>query len=176
MRNRDRWMIVVMLSVLASSAFGQATTQPATGSSLPAGQMLDKMLAPPPAASSGRPLVAPTAPPAVDATSGKGAVAPAAPQVTVLREGTYIVDRTGRLTKSADGSQQEFAFDSDGRTMADPPLVILPNLTLMAMENAVATNSRDLRFRITGVLTEYRQRNYILLEKAVVVPEISQQF
>ena len=111
-----------------------------------------------------------------DATSGVAAVAPAAPVVTVLREGSFIVNRVGRLTRSADGQQMEFTFDSDGKTMKDPPLVILPNLKLMAMENAVTGSSRDLRFRISGTVTEYKSRNYILLDKVVVVPDLDQQF
>jgi len=111
-----------------------------------------------------------------DATSGSAAAAPAAPVVTVLREGTFIVNRVGRLTRSADGQQMEFTFDSDGKTMKDPPLVVLPNLKLMAMENAVTGSSRDLRFRISGTITEYKGRNYILLDKVVVVPDLDQQF
>ena len=70
----------------------------------------------------------------------------------------------------------EFTFDSDGKTMKDPPLVVLPNLKLMAMENAVTGSSRDLRFRISGTVTEYKGRNYILLDKVVVVPDLDQQF
>jgi hypothetical protein len=60
--------------------------------------------------------------------------------------------------------------------MKDPPLVVLPNLKLMAMENAVTGSSRDLRFRISGTVTEYKGRNYILLDKVVVVPDLDQQF
>jgi hypothetical protein len=70
----------------------------------------------------------------------------------------------------------EFSFEADGETLRDPPLIVLPNLKLMAMENAVQASRRDLRFRITGMVTEYRGRNYILLEKVVVVPDTVQQF
>jgi hypothetical protein len=94
----------------------------------------------------------------------------------VIREGSFIVDRTGRLTKSPDGQQFEFHFESDGRAMKDPPVVIIPNLKLMAMENAVNGSNRDLKFRITGMVTEYKGRNYILLEKVVVVPDVTQKF
>src|SRR5688500_2287461 len=90
----------------------------------------------------------PRHPTSADATTGKGAVAPTAPQQTVLREGTYLVDRTGRLQRSPEGTQMEFHFDADGKTLRDPPVVIIPSLTLMAMENAVSGSSRDLRFRI----------------------------
>ena len=96
--------------------------------------------------------------------------------MNVLREGTFLVDRVGRLSRSADGSQAEFVFESDGTAMQDPPLIILPNLKLQQMEDTVSTATKDPRFRISGQLTEYRGRNYILLEKLVVVPDILEKF
>ncbi len=136
---------------------------------LPADQMLDRMLQP----GQDQPALQPSEQGGqIDRTSGSGAVAPNAPQVSVLREGSYIVDRLGRLCPSPDGQQMEFVFESDGRALQDPPLIILPNLKLMAMERAAeALRDRDVRFRITGMLTEYKGRNYVLLDKVVVVPE-----
>lgn len=118
----------------------------------------------------------PTAPPAIDLSTGKAAVDPAAPQMKLQREGTFIVDRLGRLIQSGDQTGWEFAFESDGTTLADPPLRVLPNLKLMAMEDALQSTQRELRFRVTGMLTEYRGRNYILLERVVVVPENDRPF
>jgi hypothetical protein len=112
--------------------------------------------------------------PLVDATSGAAAVTPGAPTMPLLREGTFIVDRTGRLTRAADNTP-EFRFDSDGRTLRDPPLVILANSKLMQMEEELRSSNRDLRFRVTGIVTEYRGRNGILLEKVVVIPDVIQQ-
>ena len=111
-----------------------------------------------------------------DLSTGPGAVAPAAPLMNVLRERSEIIDRTARLTRSADGRQLELTFEADGTAMQDPPLIILPNLKLSAMENAAAVNNREPKFRVTGMVTEYRGRNCILLEKVVVLPEINQQF
>jgi hypothetical protein len=162
--------------IISTFALAQAT-QPTTRPServLPADQMLNQMLRP----NTGpvvRPLQPLTQAPAIDATSGGGAVAPGAPSMQVLREGTFIVDRTGRLSRGADGQNWELTFESDGRAMRDPPLVVLPNLKLMAMEDAIKAQSRDLRFRVTGMVTEYGGRNYILLEKVVVVPDAVQQ-
>lgn len=93
----------------------------------------------------------------------------------LLREGTYIIDRTGRLTRMADGAGYEFTFDSDGKALGDPPLLILPNLRLVDMEEAVRGQSKDIRFRITGMVTEYRSRNCILVEKVVMIPDVVQQ-
>lgn len=148
-----------------------------TAKDLSADEMLSQMLKAP-QATGNRPL-APLPTPsggAPDRTSGAGAVAPSSPVVNLLREGTFLVDRTGRLSRSADGSQAEFSFEADGTAMQDPPVVIVPNLKLMQMEDAVANNPRDLRFRVSGSVTEYRGRNYILLEKVVVVPEILDKF
>ena len=55
-------------------------------------------------------------------------------------------------------------------------MLILPNLRLMAMEDYVRASSRDLRFRVSGVVTEYRGRNYLLMEKVTVVGDSTQQF
>ncbi len=151
------------------------STQPANAAqTLTAEQMLSQMLKPAPSAS--RPLTAAGGPAAIDKSSGSGAVPPDAPAVTVLREGSYIVDRVGRLTYTKDGSQPEFTFESDGKTLKDPPMIILANLKLVAMEGAVGAANRDLRFRVTGMVTEYHGRNYLLLEKVVVVQDVTQQF
>ncbi len=151
-----------------------ASVAPATTASAPSAQQVMNELLTPPSPSK-------ALPPAggggmIDATSGPNAVAPGAPTVNVLREGTFIVNRVGRLTRTADGQQMEFTFDSDGKTMKDPPLLILPNLKLMQMESAVTGSSRDLHFRVSGMITEYRSRNYVLLDKVVVVPDVENQF
>jgi hypothetical protein len=159
-------------------AAGQATTQPLssgpTTQPLAPDQLIHNILSS--GSNSDQAMPGPVGPAPRDATSGAGAVAPGAPSTTVLREGTSLIDRTGRLTHSADGQQAEFTFDADGQAMHDPPVIILPNLKLMQMESAVGGSNRDLRFRITGMVTEYRSRNYILLEKVVVVPDVTQQF
>jgi hypothetical protein len=103
-------------------------------------------------------------------------IAPNPPAPTLIREGTPILDRTGRVTKSVDGQTSEFTFDSDGKNMQDPPLLILPNLTLMSMENLVSSTSKDVKFRISGTVTEYKGRNYILIDKATAVHDATQQF
>jgi hypothetical protein len=180
---RRLFCLILSLILAPAVALGQskpAATQPTTrptGSgvqAVPPGQLLDSLLKPSSAA--GQPLQPIQEGPAPDATTGKNAVAPAAPQLNLVREGTYIADRTGRLTHSADGQNAELTFDADGKALQDPPMIILPNQKLMQMENAVTGNSRDLRFKITGVVTEYKGRNYILLERAVVLPDVVQQF
>lgn len=143
------------------------TTQPIA----PAKDVLNNMLAPSSGSGSARPLQPGTAGPATDASTGAGAVAPNAPQMNVIREGSYIVDRLGRLAQSTGGQGWEFVFEADGQALRDPPVVVLPNLKLMLMEDQIKETRRSLKFRVSGMVTEYRGRNYVLLEKVVVVSE-----
>jgi hypothetical protein len=106
----------------------------------------------------------------------KPAVAPDAPPVRLLREGRYLTNQIGRLNHSPDGRQATFTFDADGKTMQDPPLIILPNSKLSAMDGAVVVRASDVHFRISGKVTEYKGKNYILLDKAVVTADVEAQF
>ena len=58
-----------------------------------------------------------------------------------------MVNRLGRLTRVSD-AQMEFSFEADGKTMQDPPMIILPNLNLMSMENA--HDDDESRFEVSG--------------------------
>jgi hypothetical protein len=167
--------MVLLWSALAR-AQSAPTTQP-SGSSAPGGsdaplksqpadQVLNQMLKPSTRPSTPLAPVPERAP--TDKSSGSGAVKPDAPRVNVIREGTFVFDRIARLNKTSSG-QPELAFESDGKALRDPPMLILPNLKLQQMEDQVAAASRDLKFRVTGMVTEYRGRNYILLERAVAL-------
>ena len=167
-------ILAVLLSISVASAQPKPTTAPTTKPVKPLApdQLLNSMLKP---NDPGRVLQPAADAPKYDATAEK-AVAPGAQPIRLRREGTTINDVVGRLTRSADGQQWELSLEADGRAMQDPPLIILPNLNLGAMESAVNSASRDLRFRVTGVVTEYKGRNYILLEKVIVPPEQVGQF
>ncbi len=111
--------------------------------------------------------------PETDKTSGGGAVSPGAPGVTLIREGRYLPDRLGRLTRGPDGKTAEFTFDSDGKALRDPPLVIMPCAKLAQMQGTELGSALDIQFRMSGTVTEYRGRNYILPEKVVYVSILS---
>jgi hypothetical protein len=136
-----------------------------------ADQMLKEMLA---ADSTPLPPIPKQPPLEADRTSGTAAVAPGAPRMTVLRENSPITDRLCRLAPTPDGQQQQLVLDSDGAALEDPPLIVLPNLKLMSMEDAAKGAEREQRFRVSGILTEYRGRNYILMDKVVLVPLANQ--
>jgi hypothetical protein len=173
---------VVSLFLLAAAAVSQPQAGQANGdspASRPASQpspddVLGNMLKP--RRTSGERELVPTEAPAVDRKSGPGSVAPNAPALTVLREGTPIINRVGRLSRGADAAPGELVLEYDGPAQRDPPLVLVPNLKLMIMEDVARGNTREPRFRVSGVVTEYRGRNYLLLDKVYVLNPANQQY
>jgi len=171
---------VLILLAVSPAALAQTirpTTQPSTGSgdsrnAAAADEMLEQTLKP--TTNPVRLLEPVSDKPVRDKTSGGGAVKPNAPPVNTLREGTFIIDRVGRLTHT-DNGQAEFTFESDGKALRDPPMILLPNLKLMQMEDTLTASNRDLKFRVTGTITEYRSRNYLLLERVVQVLDVTEQ-
>src|SRR5688572_18636319 len=145
---------------IAASAPAQ-TTRPISEPPNP-DMMLRQLLSP--ARPSAKPLD-PVGFPREDVTS-KTAVAPRVESQNLIREGSYIFNRVGRLTKTPEG-QFEFTFEADGSALKDPPMLILPNQKLMIMESIVKNSSKDVKFEASGMVTEYNGRNYILLEHAV---------
>ena len=165
-------MIAVVAALLASTAMAQ-TTQPATrAGQQSAEETLRQMLESSP--QTAQPLrPAPDQTPQTDATSGQGAVAPEAPAVPLMREGTLLLDRIGRLTRTRDGLL-EFTLEADGSALSDPPLILLPNRRLSQLEDAVRISQRDVKVRVSGEVTEYRGRNYLLLQRWAQVPDVVQ--
>ena len=151
--------------LLGSLVVGQTATPPASQPASPK-DLLNEMLKP--GAERRKPLTPVTGQPVQDKTT-VNPVAPGARPLTLKREGGYVNDRVGRVTKSADGKGFEFNFDADATAMQDPPMGLLPNLSLMMMQDQLKTSGRDLRFRVSGMVTEYMGRNYLLLSKVIVI-------
>src|SRR5438046_9171810 len=55
-------------------------------------------------------------------------------------------------------------FVVDGRN-GGPPLVLMPSLTLMMMDDAASSTNRDVKFLVSGTVTEYKGKNYLLPEQ-----------
>ncbi len=77
-----------------------------------------------------------------DAVDGAQFRMPDADASQLLREGTFVVNRVGRC-RQLDDDSLIFVFASDGDTpasMIDPPMKLVANLNLMAVERAVSTS------------------------------------
>jgi hypothetical protein len=155
----------------------QPTTQPTTQPAEAADDVLGRLLQTTrpttgPASDPSRPLSGDRFAGGLNNATGGGtaSVAPDTPPQRLVREGTYIIDRLGTVRPSNDQRGLEFVFaaDGEGRNAAvDAPMLLLPNLNLVAVESVIRTEP-DRRLRVTGRVTEYRGRNYLLLEKVVV--------
>ena len=146
-------------------------TRPATQEA--ADSALDRLLEPtrPQPATTNQALApAPGAQPDNATGRGSAAVAPDTPRRMLLPEGTYVIDRLVQVRHSVDGRGLEIVFVADGIVPAaavDPPMLLAPNLNLQTVD-AVFRQDPEHRYRVTGRVTEYRGRNYLLLEKVVV--------
>lgn len=84
----------------------------------------------------------------------------------LLPEGHFVRDRRGRLIHIA--SQWMFTFESDGKALADPPILLLPNGWLEKMELDAGTRSDSVVFSVSGEVTVYHGKNYLLLRKVLM--------
>ena len=155
----------------AHAAF-TATTAPAPAAD-PADAVLDRLLDRPSTQTRPRRLDGDRHAGALDRTSGRGdlAVAPNTTPARLVREGTFVIDRVGRVVED-DAGRLIFVFAADGPAAAasagDPPMVLVANLNLMALEDALRSDP-GRRFRVTGRVTEYRGRNHLILEKVITL-------
>ena len=77
-------------------------------------------------------------------------------------EGQFIIARTGRLVRAADGSQALFVLDADGAQAPEPPMIIHACKLLETMEQTVMKQGDNVPFIITGQVFMYRGANYLL--------------
>jgi len=122
----------------------------------------------------------PTPQPTGTADGGEGTPAPASPKPRLASdplllgldtdqplaelkdEGQFIIARTGRLIRSADGSHALFVLDADGPGAPEPPMILQACKLLETMEKTVHQQGEDVPFVITGQVFMYRGANYLL--------------
>lgn len=56
-----------------------------------------------------------------------------------------------------------YVFDADAQGDAEPPMVLLPCLRLMEMERLVSAKQETVTFQVSGQVTAYQGRNYLLV-------------
>lgn len=77
------------------------------------------------------------------------------------REGTKLIDRTGHFR--VQGDQVFYYIDDDEHRFTG-----LPNLNLGRVALAITDDASQLEWSVTGVVTEYRGTNFILVERAIL--------
>lgn len=119
---------------------------------------------------------APTTTPAPrPAASPAGNPAPASPLTTaptapapaatlpgkLVREGTFITSRRGRVIRAGSGEWM-FHFDQASAAPAEPPMILMPSMNLMAIEKLAERGGESLTFRVSGQVFVYHGKNYLL--------------
>ena len=82
-----------------------------------------------------------------------------------LKQDSILADRTGYITTASDGGAA-FVLDSLGRNFPEISIRLLP---CQALEYAQAKQGGELepiRFKAAGVVTRYKNKNYMLLHRA----------
>jgi hypothetical protein len=83
-----------------------------------------------------------------------------------LEEDRMFSDRSGFITKSADGSYV-FKPDALGRNVQKTSFAILPNDIVQQTMDEQSHEPNRVRYKVTGILTTYDGQNYILLQRAI---------
>lgn len=75
-------------------------------------------------------------------------------------EGSMVVARRGRLTRTSAGAWR-FVFDADASGLADPPMTVLPCLLLERMERYARSRGGVAPMIISGRVLAFNGRNYL---------------
>ncbi len=102
-------------------------------------------------------------PPPIAPTSPVERRAAAGP--SVLADGSILVRRPGRLVKQKEG--WTFAFESDHPDEPQPPIALLPNKSVELMIRTSEREKNGLVFLVTGDITLFEGRNYLLPRVAI---------
>jgi hypothetical protein len=81
-----------------------------------------------------------------------------------LEEDRMFSDRSGFILKEANGSYV-FKPDALGRNLQRISFAVLPNAALQQAMDEQTHDPDRVRFKVTGILTTYDSKNYILLQR-----------
>ena len=159
-----------------ASAATQPSTAPAAQdgvvppSHLPEGSTSDDILKALRKDAGGIPVVESVKPKGPGTNESSASVAPLPDKSVLSRQrGSIVVDRLVTVIPTGKGRWLQVRFESDN-TLREPPFSLLPCQMLRNAELIVASaeKGKTLRLRITGLLTFYKGKRYMLLRKAIL--------
>jgi hypothetical protein len=83
-----------------------------------------------------------------------------------LKQDSILADRTALLDKRAD-DQSEVILDAIGRNIPQISFRLLPCEVLERAQREQSVEADPVRFKIAGILTQYKGEYYLLLQKAI---------
>ena len=147
----------------------QQTTKPAKSAKKPPSSkdILDSLLDDRP----GKPVIAPIVRPDEQPKAAPSVAPGATGEVLPAARGKMVADRTVRLLLAGVGVWKEARFEADN-TLREPPIRMLPCHMLERAERFGSAGT--VKLRITGEITHYRGRRYLLLRKLLRVRDLGQ--
>jgi hypothetical protein len=82
---------------------------------------------------------------------------------TKLREGSRLIDRAGSFSDRGG----RYFFSAEGES---EPFTLLENQTLERVTSASSNQDDNAKWTVTGVITEFKDGRFLLLERAVLGP------
>ena len=102
----------------------------------------------------------------LDKLKREGAIRPKpAQKLLELKQDFVLVDRTAVLVKQTDG-RLVFVPDALGRGIRQISFRLLPCQALELTERRYSAEPDRMRFKIAGIVTQYKGKRYLLLQKA----------
>ncbi len=86
------------------------------------------------------------------------------------QEGSYLIERRGRLVSQGRGRAVLFTFSADGVNADEPPMVLMPCRLLEELENDVRQRDTAPEFTVSGRVYAYRGVNHLLPTSYRTVP------
>jgi hypothetical protein len=83
-----------------------------------------------------------------------------------LKQDSILASRTALLDKQADG-EPELIFDALGQNIQQVSIRLLPCEVLERAQYEQSVEPDPVRFKIAGILTQYKGEYYLLLQKAI---------
>jgi len=97
--------------------------------------------------------------------------APELPAGPLRPQGSLIISRRGRMIQASGGmTPWAFVFESDGPTMKDTPMFLMPCEELQQMEQIVQRKRDGVVLEVSGEVYVYRGVNYLLPTRVVESP------
>jgi hypothetical protein len=88
--------------------------------------------------------------------------APGQEPATLLREGSFIISRHGRLDRSTVSGHVLFIFEADSKETPETPMILQECQLLETMEDIVQQRGDEVVFILSGEVHSYRGANYLL--------------
>jgi hypothetical protein len=131
-----------------------------------AADILDRMASQRPA----RPILPPTPP--QDAQPIAVSPIPGPRDAVIKSRNLLVTDRVVRILPEEKDGWWAMYFEGDN-TLREPPIRILPGKMLQKAEQTVAAfRGRAVKFRVSGLITDYKGKQYVLLRKLIYEPDL----